>query len=173
MNIKTAQKRKKKQRLAQEIARVRTIIDGIARRPFRRSDKIGFDAEDEVLSHAEYFKKNKIVQATKLSERFSPDDQMGRDLTIELIGGKTIYIQITAFYHRENEAKSYMQGNYYLAVYPGENKELTREKLRMIILDGYFADLGAGQIRETLKMVDGLKQAPVKPKKFWQFFRRD
>jgi len=157
------EKTKKKKR---GIAQVLTIIDGLSRTPFRNSDRIGFEAEDEILKLAKNFQNKKIIKKVKLFERFSPEDKIGRDFMIELLTGKIIYIQVTATYHREDEVKARKQGIFYLPVYSWEDNRITKEKLRMIILDSYFGDLPLWRLGVILKQ---LSSPEKKPKKFWRF----
>jgi len=152
----------KKQKKRRGTVRVLRIIDGRMRNPFKKSDKKGFDAEDEVLKQGKYFQKKKIIKTAKLSDRYSPDDKIGRDLIIELFTGKIIYVQITAAYHREDELKARKQGVFYLPVYPWEDSQITKEKLLMIIFYGYLSDLDMGQMRKILNNVNKLKKAPEK-----------
>lgn len=164
MASKTAEKKRKKRK---ETAKVLTILDGIARIPFRKSDKKGFDAEDEVLKQCRYFQKRKIIKTARLSERFSADDQAGKDLVIGLLTGKEICISITATYHRQDAIRAQKQGNIYLPV--GQFREdIIREKLLKRIIDGYFSDLDIDQMRRIFSNLPG-KKSPGKLERLQRF----
>lgn len=163
-------------RKSRHIARVLTIIDGIQRRPFKLSDKIGFEAEDKALEAARYFQKKKIVKKVELFERFSPDDKLGRDLMIELFDRQTIYLQITSAFHREKEIKSQEQNIFYLPVYPNDNDQVIQRKIFQIILYSYFSSLQPQQIRTAIQNLDGLKKGGGRKRlgllgRFRQFFK--
>lgn len=159
-------KAEKKRKRRQRIANVLTIIDGLGRTPFKSSDKKGFDAEDWCLAHALYFKKKKIIKSARLSERFSWEDKMGRDLIIELLTEKIIYIQITATYHREDEIKAREQNVFYLPAYHLEESQITREKLWMIILNAYFPD--HEPMTEVFKNMKKIAKKSSRLKRIWQ-----
>jgi len=128
-------------------------------------DRRGFNAEDKVEDALGYFKKKKIIREYRRFPRFGPDDKDGKDFLVELLDGRTLFIDVKNHrWYWSDEQEATAKNVHLLTIWEPDEKDAVREKVLQLLLSVYFSGLNLDKTRSIISSILQKK----KEKSFWR-----